>query len=130
MRSRGDGADYFWVIDGDEIYDQETIPNILDYLRMKKPNVLKVRGITYFKSWNYRVFPSDGFYQPGFIKRGILFRNHRNIASSLLRRLIHNKYWKANNLLWNISCSLNRTANKLVGIDYLSEEIGTFHEKI
>src|SRR5262249_592304 len=39
-----DGADYFWVIDGDEIYDQRTIEPILAYLREQKPKALYIRG--------------------------------------------------------------------------------------
>jgi len=116
-------SDYFWIIDGDEIYDPETIPDILNYVNINKPQVLKIRGINYFKSWNYQISPSDQFFQPGFVKRGMLFRENRNLLYpqiwSNLMRIVNNKYWR--------NKELTRFLN-LFGLDsILPEEIGVFH---
>jgi len=117
-------SDYFWIIDGDEIYDPETIPDIINYLELKKPKILNIRGVTYFKSWNYKVSPSDNFYQPGFIKPGVLFRENRNLVLpswyQLIQRVIKNKYW-------NVSESLSDSLRSLIGVTFLPEEIGFFH---
>ncbi len=116
-------SDYFWVIDGDEIYDPRTIPKILDYVDTKKPNILKIRGINYFKKWNYQIIPSDNFYQPGFIKPNVLFRENRNLVlpswSQFIQRLVKNKYWQSN--------LLSSSLDSLIGITHLPEEIAVFH---
>ena len=116
-------ADYFWIIDADEIYDPQTIPDIIDYLKSRKPNFLRIRGITYFKSWNYRVSPSDNFYQPGFIKRGILFESNRYIFPPLIYRLIRNKYYN----LGKTGDQIIQIAEKLRGYEDLPENIAVFH---
>jgi hypothetical protein len=123
IRDFCEDSDYFWIIDADEIYDPETIPNILNYIELKKPNLLKIRGLNYFKSWNYQIFPSDNFFQPGFLKRGIIFQENRNISLpfSFLTRVIKNKYWA-------IRESSMRTIQKfIISLDYLPEEIAVFH---
>lgn len=114
-------SDYFWIIDADEIYDQRTVPEILKYLKLNKPKILRIRGITYFKSWNYRISPSDNFYQPGLIKRGVFFNENRNIFLPFWTRFLKNKYWQINQ-------SLIKMIDKyILGIDYLPEEIAVFH---
>ncbi|BDM80321.1 glycosyltransferase family protein [Acaryochloris marina] len=119
-------SDYFWIIDSDEIYDPKTIPAILEYLSHKKPNFLKIKGINYFKTWNYRVFPPENFFQVGFIRPGCLFRENRNICLpswySLLRRLIFNKYLKVVDKSFLLMLDTITS-----GIRLLPEEIGVFH---
>lgn len=106
--------DYFWIVDADEIYDPDTVPRILDYLQSKRPRILKIRGITYFKSWNYRIVPSDGFFQPGFIRQGVLFRENRNLLYPPWFRFFMNKYWRIN-------------LEPSQGVVYLPEEVAVFH---
>jgi len=124
IREFCESPDYFWILDGDEIYDPETVPNILNYLDLHKPQILKIKGVTYFKSWNYKVSPSDNFYQPGFIKPGILFRENRNILVSrwyqTIQRILKNKYWI-------LSESLNKSLELFNGFSNLPEEIAFFH---
>ena len=116
-------SDYFWIIDADEIYDPLTIPDILNYLKIHRPKILKIRGVNYFKSWNYQISPSDGFFQPGLIQRGVLFRENRNLVYSQLiqslSRLVANKYWKSN--------SISNFLTSLSGEMLLPEEIAVFH---
>jgi hypothetical protein len=117
-------SDYFWVIDGDEIYDPNTIPKILEYLESKKPQMLRIRGVNYFKTWNYQVVPSDNFYQLGFMKPGFLFRENRNILFpswfSFTQRIINNKYWKLRLLS-------GKAFESSIGLANLPEEIAVFH---
>lgn len=116
-------SDYFWIIDADEIYDPKTIPAILEYLNYNKPNILKVKGINYFKSWNYQIFPPENFYQAGFMRTKKLFRENRNICYpnwyALIRRLLFNKYWNLGNKL--------KADSNICGISLLPEDIGVFH---
>jgi len=123
IQSFCESSDYFWVIDGDEIYDPLTIPNILNYLNIHKPKILKIRGITYFKSWNYQISPSDRFFQAGLIQRKVLFRENRNLVyPQLLKnlsRLVNNKYWKFK----TISSLLSSFSEEV----FLPEEIAVFH---
>ena len=114
-------SDYFWIIDGDEIYDPETIPNIIDYLDFKKPKILKIRGINYFKTWNYRIFPEDMFFQPGFIKPGVLFSNNRNLVFPLIYRIIKKSL---KNKHWSLKFPSERVFSDVTN---LSDKIGVFH---
>jgi glycosyltransferase involved in cell wall biosynthesis len=119
-----EGSNYFWIVDADEVYDPKTIPNILDYLKNRRPQILRIRGINYFKSWNYEISPSDNFYQAGLIQSKVLFRENRNLGLSagweLIKRIIHNKYW-------NVNRSFSKSNDAWRGIINLSEEIGIFH---
>jgi hypothetical protein len=116
-------SDYFWIIDGDEIYDPATIPNILNYLEIHKPKILRIRGITYFKSWNYQISPSDNFFHPGLIQAGVLFQENRNLCQpqllKLLNRCFNNKYWRFD--------KVENLIQSFLGESILPEEIGVFH---
>jgi hypothetical protein len=117
-----EGADYFWVLDGDEIYDPRSIGALLGYLKATLPNVLLVRGINYFRSWNYVVDPSDNFFQPGFVKPGILFRENRNLDSSKYWRLLFNKYTRRLG-----ADGLEPRVRALTGILRAPEDVAVFH---
>ena len=73
--------DYFLIVDADEIYDVDTIGNILEYLRRKRPRGMRVLGYNYVRTWNRRVPPETiRFRQFGFIKPGILFCMRRTVS--------------------------------------------------
>lgn len=60
--------DYFWIVDGDEIYDPESLPAILRFVKGSGAAHIKVYGYVYFKTWNYRVKdpePFTAFLSPG-----------------------------------------------------------------
>lgn len=117
-----EGADYYWVIDGDEIYDPRTVERMLAYVRKRKPRLLYVRGLSYFRSWNYVVDPSDEFYQIGFMRNDFLFRENRNVDVFNWVRPLFNKYVKLPH-----PKQLELKLRVLMGQTRMPEEIGVFH---
>ncbi len=115
-------ADYFWIIDGDEIYDPRTIGSLLEYLKAKAPKVMYVRGVSYFRTWNYVVEPSDNFFQPGFVKPGIVFQENRNLEVASYWRLLFNKYTRKLGAL-----SIEKRLQELGGITWAPEDLAVFH---
>jgi len=93
--------DYFWIIDADELYDVETIPAIISYLKQKKPRGMRITGYNYLRTWNRRVPRSViDFTHFGFIKPGVLFEQRRmvNWNESRLKKLLgilHLPDWSA-----------------------------------
>jgi hypothetical protein len=85
------GPDYFLIADADEMYDPETLPNILEYLAHKQPRGMRVNGYNYVKTWNRRV-PSKTvqFCHFGFIRPGVLFKMRRTVSwnESRLQKLL------------------------------------------
>ena len=80
IRSQNIKTDYYWVVDADEIYDPETIPPVLDYVRQSNRDAILVRGHNFFKKWNYRIsLKNDQFWQIGFIRSGLFFYNRRHL---------------------------------------------------
>ena len=73
--------DYFLIVDADELYDPETFPRILDYLKKKRPRGMRINGYNYVKTWNRRV-PAEvvRFCHFGFIKPGVLFKMRRTVS--------------------------------------------------
>lgn len=110
--------DYFLICDADEIYDVESLPSIIDYLKVKKPNGMRVSAYEYYHNWNCRV-PANIYvhHQFGFVKAGIFFCQRRVITWNELRfkkllRLIKMPA-SISNFFWNfIDCP---------------REIGMFH---
>lgn len=112
-----DAPDYFWIIDADELYDIETIPNILNYLHLKKPRGMRVTGYNYLRTWNQRV-PKEvvDFTHFGFIKSGLLFEQRRVISWNEFRlaklfKMLHIPNWSA----------------QFFGFINCPESIGVFH---
>lgn len=70
--------DYFLICDADEIYDIDTFPAIVDYLKVKKPRGMKVSAYNYFFTWNRRM-PREEYvhHHFGFVKAGLLFEQRR-----------------------------------------------------
>lgn len=82
--------DYFLIVDGDEIYDIETFPRIVEYLEARRPNAMRVTGYQYKYTWNQRVPLSVIHHnQFGFLKAGLLLQSNRVITwnESRLRKL-------------------------------------------
>lgn len=82
--------DYFLICDADEIYDEATLPAIIEYLAKKKPRAMRVSGYNYFLNWNRRE-PREKYVhnQFGFVKAGLLFEQRRvlNWNESRLNKL-------------------------------------------
>lgn len=73
--------DYYLIVDADEIYDEATLPRILDFLRRHRPRGLRVVGYNYIGTWNRRVPMSViPFVHFGFLRPGVLFRNRRWVS--------------------------------------------------
>lgn len=70
--------DYFLICDADEIFDEASFPRILDYLKQKKPNGMRISGYNYFFNWNRRQ-PREEYVHKhfGFVKAGIYFQQRR-----------------------------------------------------
>lgn len=73
--------DYFLIVDADEIYDEATLPRILDHLQRTRPRGLRVSAYEYGLTWNRRV-PLETYvhHQFGFVKAGLLFESRRVIT--------------------------------------------------
>ena len=109
--------DYFWYVDADEIYDIQTIPVILDYLKKMQPKGMRMIGYNYARTWNHRI-PRDvvDFTHFGFIKSGIILEQHRQIT------------WNEFRLKKILSkLRLPDFSNKVFGMITCPESIGVFH---
>lgn len=112
--------DYFLIVDADEIYDIDTMGNIIDYLASKKPRGMRVLGYNYVRTWNRRV-PSEvvHFQHFGFLQPGILFEENR------LTSLNERRLGKAFSLL-----KLPNIASQLYGFIDCPPEVGVFHHGV
>ena len=112
-----DSPDYYWYVDADEIYDIDTIPDILEYLNKKRPRGMRITGYNYVRTWNQRVPRSVvEFTHFGFIKSGILLEQHRTITWNEARikklcRILH----------------IPDISGKLFDFEICPESIGVFH---
>lgn len=81
IRAFHDVPDYFFIVDADEIYDDESLPRIIDYLSAHKPRGMRIHGYNYVRSWNHRV-PREvvRFCHFGFLRRGVLFKMRRTVT--------------------------------------------------
>lgn len=70
--------DYFLICDADEIFDINTFPDIIEYLKKKQPNAMRISGYNYFFNWNRRE-PREKYVHKhfGFVKAGIFFQQRR-----------------------------------------------------
>lgn len=82
--------DYFLVCDADEIFDINTFPAIVDFLKAKRPKGMRVSGYNYFLNWNRRE-PREKYVHKhfGFVKAGLFFEQRRvlNWNESRLNKL-------------------------------------------
>lgn len=76
-----ESPDYFLIVDADEIYDINTLGNIIDYLSSKRPKGMRISAHQYKFTWNQRI-PMDVIHHQhfGFVKAGILFEQRRVIT--------------------------------------------------
>jgi hypothetical protein len=82
--------DYFLVCDADEIYDVDTLPQIIEYLKKKKPRAMRVSGYNYHLNWNRREAREKYVHKHfGFVKAGLFFEQRRvlNWNESRLNKL-------------------------------------------
>jgi hypothetical protein len=109
--------DYFLIVDADEIYDVETLPNILNYLEIKKPRGMRVTGFQYLWKWNQRI-PTDVVHHHhfGFVKPRILFKRVRRVS------------WNETRLSKALSMlGLPDVSSKVFGFVECPAEVGVFH---
>lgn len=112
-----DTPDYYWIIDADELYDENTLPNMIQYLKEKNPRGMRITGYNYLRTWN-KLVPRHviDFTHFGFIKPGVLFEQRRMVSwnESRLKKvfqLLHLPDWSA----------------QLFGFINCPEEVGVFH---
>lgn len=73
--------DYFLICDADEIYDAETFPSIIEYLKQKKPHAMRISGYNYFLNWNRREAREKYVHKHfGFVKAGLFFEQRRVLS--------------------------------------------------
>jgi hypothetical protein len=73
--------DYFLICDADEIFDAETFPSIIEYLKQKKPRAMRISGYNYFLNWNHREAREKYVHKHfGFVKAGLFFEQRRVLS--------------------------------------------------
>ena len=117
IRQFYESPDYFLIVDADEIYDAETIGNIVDFLERKKPAAMRVTAYQYLFTWNQRI-PLDTIrhHQFGFVKSGHLFE---------MRRVLDKNEYRIRNLLNKLR--LPDFSDSLLGYIDCPLELGMFH---
>lgn len=110
--------DYFLIVDADEIYDIETFPAIVEYLKAKKPKAMRVSAYEYGFNWNLRVPPEVWIHhQFGFVRAGVMFEQ---------RRVITWNEYRLKKILSFLKISPKLT-NGLLGYIDCPREVGMFH---
>ncbi len=110
--------DYFLIVDADEIYDCETFPSIIQYLKQKKPQAMRVSAYEYGFNWNMRVPPDVWLHhQFGFVKAGLLFEERRVLSWNEYRIKKLLSFLKLNPKL----------SNNILGYIDCPKEVGMFH---
>jgi glycosyltransferase involved in cell wall biosynthesis len=110
--------DYFLICDADEIYDEATLPDIIKYLKEKRPRGMRISGYDYFFDWNHRL-PRDKYvhHQFGFVKAGLFFEQRRVLSWNESRI---NVFFSKFRLLRNLG-------SKLFGFIDCPVDTGMFH---
>ncbi len=61
--------DYFWIVDADEIWDDQNVARLKEYIRTHRAQAYLVHAWSYFRSWNWQI-EERGWYvsvvRPGF----------------------------------------------------------------
>jgi hypothetical protein len=109
--------DYFLIVDADEIYDQNSIGNIVDYLNKYRPRGMRVTGKQYLFTWN-QLIPQNIVHHHhfGFIKAGLLFQQ---------RRVITWNEFRLRKFLKNLQ--LDALASQIYDFIDCPQEVGVFH---
>ncbi len=63
-------ADYYLIVDADEIYETERLKRARAVVAREKPAWARIPSYTYFKRWNYRVVSRDRYSPIVFLRRG------------------------------------------------------------
>lgn len=87
MYSLGEPCDYWWVVDTDELFADEDVVRLKEWLGRSRPFGARIPTWHYFKSWNYRVTTFDERGQTGILKHGQRFRKRRRARPSLLNHI-------------------------------------------
>jgi len=113
--------DYFLIVDADEVYDADTFPHIIDYLKRTRPNGLRVSAYEYGRTWNRRV-PAATYlhHQFGFVKAGLLFESRRVITFNEQRLIKLFQMLRLSKLCGGLPA-------RLYGFRDCPREIGMFH---
>lgn len=106
--------DFFWIVDGDEIYDPATVPAIFSYLRHTRASWIKVWAHIYFKTWNYRVNRLESF--TAFLRPGRCLHHARNPRVGRLMGVVSR--------LGKLGQRVFETALRM---DTVPPEVGVFH---
>ncbi|MDX2227559.1 MAG: glycosyltransferase family A protein [Verrucomicrobiae bacterium] len=73
-------ADYFLIIDSDEIWTAETLQKAWAEVQRTRHAGYRISSHTYFKTWNHRVVePGEGYRPFVFLRKGFLFDEDRQI---------------------------------------------------
>jgi hypothetical protein len=78
-------VDYFLIIDPDEIYEEGTLPRLVDYAAQRRLPIYRVAAVRYFKRWCYRI---DGLeWSTALVRADVRFTHLRNRKIPLWRRV-------------------------------------------
>lgn len=84
--------DWFWIVDADEIYDDEAVRRLKAYVRAHPASAYEAGSYSYWRSWNWRIEQRDHrviLVRPGrwFVHLRHLHLSVRARAARRLRRL-------------------------------------------
>jgi hypothetical protein len=79
-------ADYFLIIDADEVYPVEVLRKAWAEVQRTRWAGYRIRSYTYFKTWNLRIDPNNDYRPFVFLKRGFYFKNDRQVNWRSLSR--------------------------------------------
>jgi hypothetical protein len=73
-------ADYYLVVDSDEIWPAEVLRQCWAEVQRTQWAAYRVSSHLYFRKWNYRVVePGEGYRPLAFLRQGFAFKNDRQI---------------------------------------------------
>lgn len=72
-------SDYFLIVDTDEIFETNHLMRVWSEVQKTKWAAYRIPSFTYFKSWNHRIDPPDGYAPLCFLKRGFYFKHLRQV---------------------------------------------------
>lgn len=109
--------DYFLIVDADEIFDVNTVGNIVDYLATRKPRGMKVTAHQYLFTWNQRIsLDVIRHHHFGFVKAGVLFQ---------IRRVVDLNEYRLRNIFGKLG--LPDWSDRMLGFIDCPMEVGMFH---
>lgn len=106
-------ADYFLIIDSDEIYEGRTLERLKRYVAQGGRRYYQVAACQYFKSWNYRVEGHEWF--TAFVRADRRVGSSRNPFPNHVSRVAHRLGVRPD------------LADRVTGLTRIPVEIGVFH---